>query len=187
MTPFIIGLAAIGIIAAIWFGYPAEAMRAMAGDVPGGKSTTLITGAHAAIRGWTGAPAQGSHTDPGEPGLRLARGCPESAREPDLAAVRLQRAAPAPQRYLVPVARLGIAWGFAWMLLSWWGARRLPIAVAIGAAVLFVTPRVRPSLALELAWAVALQTSIVVATVNGLRGNWNVRHAATVPRSSHAE
>lgn len=76
--------------------------------------------------------------------------------------------------YLVLVSILGIAWSLISMLLSRrGGAQELAAAVVLGAALCLI-PKVRRVLKGQLAWGVALQSSVVVATVNGVRGKWDV-------------
>jgi poly-beta-1,6-N-acetyl-D-glucosamine synthase len=53
------------------------------------------------------------------------------------------------------------------------GMRLLP-GVAILVVLLFLVPRVRRIVRAQVAWGVALQSSVVVATLNGIRGRWNV-------------
>lgn len=76
--------------------------------------------------------------------------------------------------YLAAVAFLGIAWAAVSVLLSWKGGAQLLLAAAVLAAGACVVPSVRRALKGRLAWGVALQSSIVVATVNGVRGRWDV-------------
>jgi cellulose synthase/poly-beta-1,6-N-acetylglucosamine synthase-like glycosyltransferase len=51
---------------------------------------------------------------------------------------------------------------------------QLLIVAGVAVLVLCVVPRTRRILAHQVAWAVALQSSVVVATVNGMRGRWDV-------------
>ncbi|MDB4891760.1 MAG: hypothetical protein JWL61_3615, partial [Gemmatimonadetes bacterium] len=47
----------------------------------------------------------------------------------------------------------------------------------VAAAVLFLlclVPHVRRALRAQITWGLAMQSSIVVATVNGVRGRWDV-------------
>lgn len=76
--------------------------------------------------------------------------------------------------YLVFVALLGIAWSGILMLLSWRGGVQGLLATVVVGAMLCLIPRVRGLLKRHVAWGVALQSSIVVATVNGVRGKWDV-------------
>ncbi len=76
--------------------------------------------------------------------------------------------------YLLLIALLGIAWAAVSALLSWWGGPAVAaVAVALLAIVVLV-PRLRAALRGQLAWGLALQGSIVVATMNGVRGKWDV-------------
>lgn len=76
--------------------------------------------------------------------------------------------------YLMTLALLGIAWGAVRVLLSRPGGMPTLLVTAAVAAALCLVPRVRRSLRGQLAWGIALQSSIVVATVNGVRGKWDV-------------
>lgn len=53
------------------------------------------------------------------------------------------------------------------------GGRIVPV-VAILMVLLCLVPRVRRVVRAQIAWGVALQSSIVVATMNGVRGRWDV-------------
>jgi cellulose synthase/poly-beta-1,6-N-acetylglucosamine synthase-like glycosyltransferase len=76
--------------------------------------------------------------------------------------------------YLAAVAILGMAWAAVSALLSSRvGTQLLLVAAVIGVALCLV-PGVRRRLKGQLAWGVAMQSSIVVATVNGVRGRWDV-------------
>lgn len=76
--------------------------------------------------------------------------------------------------YLAAVAILGMAWAAVSSLLSSrLGTQLLLVAVILGATLCLI-PRVRRVLKGRLAWGVAMQSSIVVATVNGVRGRWDV-------------
>jgi hypothetical protein len=48
----------------------------------------------------------------------------------------------------------------------------LAFAVVIGAAL--AIRRIREKLKAQLAWGFALQSSVVIATINGVRGRWDV-------------
>lgn len=76
--------------------------------------------------------------------------------------------------YLVMLAALGIAWSLISMLLSRQGGPQGLVATAVAGALLCLVPRVRRILKGQLAWGVALQSSVVMATVNGVRGKWDV-------------
>lgn len=81
-------------------------------------------------------------------------------------------------RLFTPYLTLCVAFAAAWVagsaiLASPAGTRALPIAV-IGGGLLFLVPPIRRGARKQLAWGVALQSSIVVATINGVRGRWNV-------------
>jgi hypothetical protein len=75
--------------------------------------------------------------------------------------------------YLAALVALGVAWRVGDALVH--AESRVPlIAAASLLAALVLLPRVRRKFATQVAWGIALQTSIVVATVNGLRGRWDV-------------
>ncbi len=75
--------------------------------------------------------------------------------------------------YLAALCVLGVIWrvGVAIVASAAWQA--FLVAAVIGIAGLGM-PRVRRTIAAEVAWIVALQTSVIVATLNGLRGRWDV-------------
>lgn len=76
--------------------------------------------------------------------------------------------------YLAALAAVGMAWAGVSALLSTRLGTQLLLAAAVLGAGLCLVPRVRRVLAGQIAWGVALQSSIVVATVNGVRGRWDV-------------
>jgi cellulose synthase/poly-beta-1,6-N-acetylglucosamine synthase-like glycosyltransferase len=76
--------------------------------------------------------------------------------------------------YLAALAILGMAWAGVSALLSSRVGSQLLLALAVIGAALCLIPRVRRALKGQIAWGVALQSSIVVATVNGVRGRWDV-------------
>ena len=78
--------------------------------------------------------------------------------------------------YLTMFVAIAAAWTAVVALvassLSTW---ILPV-VAIVLGLLCLVPRVRRFIWAQIAWGLALQSSIVVATVNGVRGRWDVWH-----------
>ena len=76
--------------------------------------------------------------------------------------------------YLVVVALLGMAWAAVSTLLSTTLGTQLLLVLAVAGVLLCLVPRVRRALKHQIAWGVAMQSSIVVATVNGVRGKWDV-------------
>jgi cellulose synthase/poly-beta-1,6-N-acetylglucosamine synthase-like glycosyltransferase len=52
--------------------------------------------------------------------------------------------------------------------------QQLTLFGMLAAAIVILVPRIRRKVGAPIVWGVALQTSIVVATVNGLRGRWDV-------------
>jgi cellulose synthase/poly-beta-1,6-N-acetylglucosamine synthase-like glycosyltransferase len=76
--------------------------------------------------------------------------------------------------YLAGLALIGIVGSALQVILS--GPYGLELLATLAALALLVAlvPRARRSLATQVAWVVALQSSIVIATVNGLRSKWNV-------------
>jgi Glycosyltransferases, probably involved in cell wall biogenesis len=81
-------------------------------------------------------------------------------------------------RLLTPYLALCVVVGLGGAALSALVAdpvgEQLLIVVGVLAFVLCLIPRARRVVAHQIAWAVALQSSIVVATVNGMRGRWDV-------------
>ncbi|MEO7458360.1 MAG: glycosyltransferase [Gemmatimonadaceae bacterium] len=81
-------------------------------------------------------------------------------------------------RLLTPYFAALVALSGVWLLLSAAVASPfgLPLLAACGVALLLLclVPHVRRALRAQLAWGVAMQSSIVVATVNGVRGRWDV-------------
>jgi cellulose synthase/poly-beta-1,6-N-acetylglucosamine synthase-like glycosyltransferase len=81
-------------------------------------------------------------------------------------------------RLLTPYLTLFVAIAAVWLataalLASPAGTRALPVAV-LGGGLLLLVPRVRRIVRAQLAWGMALQSSVVVATINGVRGRWDV-------------
>jgi cellulose synthase/poly-beta-1,6-N-acetylglucosamine synthase-like glycosyltransferase len=75
--------------------------------------------------------------------------------------------------YLAALVVIGAAWRVGDAMLH--AQTRIPIVVAVSfLALLVLLPPLRKRFATQLAWGIALQTSVVVATVNGLRGRWDV-------------
>jgi cellulose synthase/poly-beta-1,6-N-acetylglucosamine synthase-like glycosyltransferase len=76
--------------------------------------------------------------------------------------------------YLAVLAVVGVVGSMLEAILS--GPFGVEVLATFGALALLVAliPRARRALATQVAWAVALQGSIVIATVNGLRSKWNV-------------
>lgn len=73
--------------------------------------------------------------------------------------------------YLVLLAVLGAGWQVGAYLLS----HPIGIQVTLGmVAGLCLIPRVRRTLKEQITWGLAMQSSIVAATANGMRGRWNV-------------
>ncbi len=81
-------------------------------------------------------------------------------------------------RLLTPYLTLFVGIAGAWVagsaiLASPVGTRALPVAV-LGGGLLLLVPRIRRLVRAQVAWGMALQSSIVVATINGVRGKWDV-------------
>lgn len=76
--------------------------------------------------------------------------------------------------YLLVVALLGMAWAAVSTLLSTTLGTQFLLGAAVAGVALCLVPRVRRALKHQIAWGVAMQSSIVVATVNGVRGRWDV-------------
>jgi cellulose synthase/poly-beta-1,6-N-acetylglucosamine synthase-like glycosyltransferase len=75
--------------------------------------------------------------------------------------------------YLAAIVAIGVAWRIGEAIVH--ADTRVPLIVtALLLAVLLLLPSLRRKFAAQLAWGIALQTSVVVATVNGLRGRWDV-------------
>lgn len=81
-------------------------------------------------------------------------------------------------RLLTPYFAALLALSGVWVVLSFVAASPLglPMLAAGGAALLLLLliPHVRRALRAQIAWGLAMQSSIVVATVNGVRGRWDV-------------
>jgi cellulose synthase/poly-beta-1,6-N-acetylglucosamine synthase-like glycosyltransferase len=77
-------------------------------------------------------------------------------------------------RFLTPYLALVFLVSGGWMLL------RSPARVAVwlmlgaGLAAILLVPRARRAARTQLAWGFALQVSVIAATINGLRGRWDV-------------
>jgi hypothetical protein len=65
-------------------------------------------------------------------------------------------------------------WAMVSTLLSTTVGTQLLLALAVAGVALCLVPGVRRALRHQIAWGVAMQSSIVVATVNGVRGRWDV-------------
>ena len=81
-------------------------------------------------------------------------------------------------RLLTPWLTICVAFAVAWvsvaaLLASPVGAKVLPVGV-IGGGLLLLVPGIRRVVRARLAWGIALQSSVVVATINGVRGRWDV-------------
>jgi hypothetical protein len=75
--------------------------------------------------------------------------------------------------YLAALVVLGAAWRAGDALVH--AQSRIPLVVTASVlAGLVLLPPLRRKFATQVAWGIALQTSVVVATVNGLRGRWDV-------------
>ncbi len=81
-------------------------------------------------------------------------------------------------RLLTPYLTIFVALATAWVLTRTVLAtpHGLEALAAVGTLllVLLLVPRIRRVVRAQLAWGLALQSSIVVATFNGVRGKWNV-------------
>jgi len=75
--------------------------------------------------------------------------------------------------YLAALGLVGGLWKLGAMIVSS-GVGMEAIPVLALAVLALLIPRVRRGLATQLAWGYALQSSIIVATVNGMRGRWDV-------------
>jgi cellulose synthase/poly-beta-1,6-N-acetylglucosamine synthase-like glycosyltransferase len=76
--------------------------------------------------------------------------------------------------WLAVVALVAMAWAMVSTLLSTTVGTQLLLALAVAGVALCLVPGVRRALRHQIAWGVAMQSSIVVATVNGVRGRWDV-------------
>lgn len=75
--------------------------------------------------------------------------------------------------YLAALVAIGIALRAGQAILH--AETRAPLLVAVLVlSTLLLLPSLRRKFATQVAWGIALQTSVVVATVNGLRGRWDV-------------
>jgi cellulose synthase/poly-beta-1,6-N-acetylglucosamine synthase-like glycosyltransferase len=81
-------------------------------------------------------------------------------------------------RLLTPYLAALLVLSGAWFVISVVAARPfgMSVLVGLGAALvlLCLVPHVRRALRNQIAWGLAMQSSIVVATVNGVRGRWDV-------------
>ena len=81
-------------------------------------------------------------------------------------------------RLLTPYFAALLALSGVWIVLSLVASspRGVPVLAAAGAVLLLLclVPHVRRALRAQIAWGLAMQSSIVVATVNGVRGRWDV-------------
>jgi len=76
--------------------------------------------------------------------------------------------------YLAAIALFGMAWAAVSALLSGSLGTEILLGLAVVGVALCLVPGVRRRLAHQVAWGMAMQSSIVVATVNGVRGRWDV-------------
>ena len=81
-------------------------------------------------------------------------------------------------RLLTPYLTISVIVAAAWVLIrnivsTPHGLLVLSSVVTAGVLICLI-PRVRRMVSAQLAWGFALQSSIVVATINGVRGKWNV-------------
>lgn len=81
-------------------------------------------------------------------------------------------------RLLTPYLAALLVVSGIWVVMSAVAASPLGTPVLLGAGALLVllclVPPVRRTLRAQIAWGLAMQSSIVVATVNGVRGRWDV-------------
>jgi cellulose synthase/poly-beta-1,6-N-acetylglucosamine synthase-like glycosyltransferase len=76
--------------------------------------------------------------------------------------------------YLALCVVVGVVGAGLMALVANPAGEQLLIVAAVAALALCLIPRARRVVAHQIAWAVALQSSVVVATVNGMRGRWDV-------------
>lgn len=76
--------------------------------------------------------------------------------------------------YLTILVAVSGAWTVGSVLAASPSGMRILPGAGLAFALLCLLPRVRRALAAQIAWGVSLQSSIVVATINGVRGKWNV-------------
>jgi biofilm PGA synthesis N-glycosyltransferase PgaC len=76
--------------------------------------------------------------------------------------------------YLAALALLSLVWTLGAALIAHPFGTELLGVVGLAGVALASVPRVRRALVRQIVWGVALQSSIVVASVNGLRGRWDV-------------
>ena len=81
-------------------------------------------------------------------------------------------------RLVTPYLTIFVAVAGAWTIGASLVASPLGMRILLGAGLVFallcLAPRVRRAVSAQIAWGVSLQSSIVVATLNGVRGKWNV-------------
>ncbi len=81
-------------------------------------------------------------------------------------------------RLLTPYFAALFAVSGVWVVLSTVASSPLGLRMLLGAGaallLLCLVPHVRRALRAQIAWGLAMQSSIVVATVNGVRGRWDV-------------
>ncbi len=73
--------------------------------------------------------------------------------------------------YLVLMTVLGAGWQVGAYLLA--KPQGVPLSLGVVGGLCLI-PRVRRALKEQLAWGLAMQSSVVAATANGMRGRWNV-------------
>jgi cellulose synthase/poly-beta-1,6-N-acetylglucosamine synthase-like glycosyltransferase len=76
--------------------------------------------------------------------------------------------------YLALCVLVGLAGAALAALVANPAGEQLLIVAGLAVLAVCLVPRTRRMLAHQIAWAVALQSSVVVATVNGMRGRWDV-------------
>jgi cellulose synthase/poly-beta-1,6-N-acetylglucosamine synthase-like glycosyltransferase len=76
--------------------------------------------------------------------------------------------------YLALCVLVGLAGAALAALVANPAGEQLLIVAGLAVLAVCLVPRARRMLAHQIAWAVALQSSVVVATVNGMRGRWDV-------------
>jgi hypothetical protein len=76
--------------------------------------------------------------------------------------------------YLAALAAVSMLWVAGTTVVASPAGGRLLGGAAMALVLLCLVPHVRRALRAQLAWGFAMQSSIVVATVNGVRGRWDV-------------
>jgi hypothetical protein len=76
--------------------------------------------------------------------------------------------------YLALCVAVGVLWAAVQAVVDSAVGAQLLIPAGIVLLVLGFVPRIRRMVTEQIAWAVALQSSVVMATVNGVRGRWDV-------------